>query len=49
MITRTLDLVLLKKLSLSDASAIDNFTEAIRLGGGWFEMGQDLSTKVHVG
>jgi hypothetical protein len=47
LIVRTLDLFRLKQLDLRGESATEQFFEAIRHGGGWFEVDADLAIHVH--
>jgi hypothetical protein len=48
LIVRTLDLIRLKQLDLQGKPATDSLLDAVRAGGGWFEVQADLSLMVHV-
>ena len=47
LVVRTLDLVRLHQKETSGFPGIKEFLEAIRSGGGWFEVNDALSSKVH--
>jgi hypothetical protein len=49
LIVRTLDLIRLKQLQLAGKPAADQLEDAIRRGGGWFEVKPDLSISVRQG
>lgn len=47
LIVRTLDLFRLKQLEVRGESATEQFLEAVRNGGGWFEVDTELKIRVH--
>lgn len=47
LVVRTLDLVRLKQKEDSGFPGIKEFLESIRAGGGWYEVNETLSSKVH--
>lgn len=49
LVVRTMDLLRLRQKELSGFAGIKEFLEAIRAGGGWFEVNDALSSKVHSG
>jgi hypothetical protein len=49
LVVRTLDLFRLKQLEVRGHRATDRLVEAIRGGGGWFEVDANLSIDVHSG
>lgn len=47
MVVRTLDLVRLKMLMATTADAVEDFEAAVRSGGGWYEVSNDLAPTIH--
>lgn len=48
MVVRVLDLVRLRQKEQSGFAGIKDFQEAIRLGGGWFEVNAQLASKINI-
>lgn len=47
LVVRTLDLLRLRQKEMSGFAGIKEFLESVRAGGGWYEVNDALSSKVH--